>query len=234
MGLDVYLSKAPGPDFNWDAEDAYDQTQTIEKESQFPEHYWKIGYWRSSYNDAGFNSVVRRWQGCMDLYDIVFGSDTRDDGLWEIPIGGWTEGRKRALAALEKFRAKREDGQLALQAFFAEYDASNELVNAPQHAINRALKQFREHAGRADNGGPLDFSSWSSNKGTYFSKGITVNAVIPGTHKSYRDMVGVWIVTGVDPKELDHYEECYQIVIATMDEVINSGEPERYRLSWSA
>src|SRR5690348_14525919 len=46
------------------------ESEYIENNSaQFPEHMFKIGYFRSSYNSGGINSVLRGY-GIPDLYGI--------------------------------------------------------------------------------------------------------------------------------------------------------------------
>jgi hypothetical protein len=74
--------------------------QSLSKPSRlYPEHLFQRGYFRSSYNDAGINSVARG-AGIYDLYEIFHVKDHDD----EVVIPNWRVSLVRASKALEEAR----------------------------------------------------------------------------------------------------------------------------------
>ena len=92
MGLDVYLVRGPHVDGCSGDHVSIDSTR-------HPEHFFKIGYWRSSYNDGGINAVLRQY-GLPDLYEMC-GVDKNDDA----PAMDWPRVLADATAAIMAFDA---------------------------------------------------------------------------------------------------------------------------------
>lgn len=98
MGLDVYLKKrldVPVLAAEGELEDSVD----VRLDSKTaPEHYFKIGYFRSSYNRGGINSVLANLE-IPGLYEIF---DVGDDHGYEITVD-WDDALTRANAAIEQY-----------------------------------------------------------------------------------------------------------------------------------
>lgn len=99
MGLDIYL---------------YDGEERIEEKSErHPDHYGGKGYLRSSYNSAGFNSVIAKLFK-KDLYSVIRPlepEDTSDDS-WMVPYtkAHLTEALVRARELTEELKARLKYG----------------------------------------------------------------------------------------------------------------------------
>ncbi len=75
-------------------------TEKVERDSAlYPKHYFKVGYFRSSYNDGGINRVLSRF-GC-DRLDAIFPAE----GEVYRRVVDWKASRDRAVATLAALRA---------------------------------------------------------------------------------------------------------------------------------
>jgi len=94
MGLDVYLANGKTYNTEWECDDY----ETIEINSTlYPEHLFKIGYFRSSYNSGGINRVANRYS-LLDLYDIF------DPHSYTF-IPDWADAMKKCEAAIKQWDA---------------------------------------------------------------------------------------------------------------------------------
>jgi hypothetical protein len=99
MGLDVYLYHYEDFAKVKDSLDGMEEDpgEHINQDSQeFPEHYFKIGYFRSSYNSGGLNSILNDAIK-KDLYWIF---QTSQDYYVQ---PDWKSSRRRAVQVLEEF-----------------------------------------------------------------------------------------------------------------------------------
>ena len=80
--------------------------------AKYSEHMFRIGYFRSSYNDSGVNNILRQITG-EDLYDIFQPND-------EYRIyPDWEEARRKTVELLEKMvEFSRTNGELYIQKVF--------------------------------------------------------------------------------------------------------------------
>ena len=85
---------------NIEDEEVKDSRRIIDIPSEkYPDHYWKIGYFRSSYNSGGINSVCRD-NNIPDMYSVF---DMTDNfGNYFLP--NWEECLKRAEIWLEQLK----------------------------------------------------------------------------------------------------------------------------------
>ena len=82
-----------------DKEGDYKDPEGVELDSiKYPKHYWKIGYFRSSYNSSGFNTVIQGIIG-VDLYDIF--NKNCDDYYFK---PDWIDSRQRTKDAVKKLK----------------------------------------------------------------------------------------------------------------------------------
>lgn len=200
--------------------DEWGEVKSVVKQSiklpstRWPDHLFKIGYFRSSYNDSGFNPVVKNLIG-KDLY-WIFQVD-RDD--YHV--------RPDWRAALE--RANQLADELVAQPQIGAFDVSPTNLFDPKPAdIDEAaaIKTYLEQAARDQS--PFG-GSWSNKDGHFFpNKPLRVLALVNGVDCFNRPAIIV-----VHEKDLSSYVESARIVVETCQYVLDTGEPEKHVLHWS-
>jgi len=201
--------------------------KSIELNSKkYPKHYFKIGYFRSSYNESGFNSVMRNFIG-KDLYDIF---EIKDD--YEIRPN-WKEAKVKAEEMLKEIKDKiGKDGSYRVFRVrhneFSE-NPKNHLVNSEKKALEEFFKVKRKHKS-------IDsFGSFSNSSGEFFLKEpLEISGIISGVNKSFfvdKDIPCVYVV--YKDKDFDYYVQALEIVIETIDYALKQKDIDKYYLSWS-
>ena len=189
-----------------------DKKQIEIDSKSFPQHMFKIGYFRSSYNDGGINSVLGRL-GIPSLADIFSYNETYPF------IPDWQDSKSRcekAIKGLEKIISS-EKGKYTVSTI----DNYGSSAKSPADALEVFLGQRNaKHS----------FSSYACKEGTFFHKGTTVFAVIPGERCIYL----------IESSKDTSGESCYtwylialNIVLETIQYVLNQPDKENYYLSWS-
>lgn len=223
-------------------ESEYDYSQAIasrvvEKSRKYPDGMFEIGYWRSSYNDAGINHVLKD-MGLPDLYDVVF-ENGRDDQesyyVWPM----WANIRRRAQELLDQYDQEqmRRRGHRVIEVrhdFVADDAPSDpaaamEIFLAEQDALAEQKKPFLDYGNRY---GEFHFGDYRPE----------IVAMIPGkSSRSYGNGVSTYLV--VRDKQLqddefidedDGYRKSIEVVIETAQYVLDSGAPEQFYFHWSA
>jgi hypothetical protein len=211
MGLDVYLSRRTGThDDGSFVGDSIEQRSTIA-----PDHLFKIGYFRSSYNDAGINSTLRRWD-IPDLYAIF------EPGERYEFVPDWKAARDRcdkSIALLVEF----------LSSFMGKYDcmavSGFDAVPSEETALAIFAKQSAA-AGRGEWGG-----GFSNREGVFYLQGIKAFAFIDGSRFNQRC---TYVIYERPPEDGQHYLTSLRIVRETIDYVLAEPEPTQFYLSWSS
>jgi len=204
MGLDVYLKRNGQPD---------EAESTIN-----PEHGFRRGYFRSSYNGSGFNSVMHRCN-CPDLYTI-FSVGSEAGGTIE---PNWRESLARAQVALEQYR-----DHLASPAggHFVEFVSADKVeVQSERDALALYAKEARRTA---------PFPAYSNSEGHFYMQGVKLKAAIPGRSRWGGNGLFLVFESKREEGEVDWYETALLIVIETIEYVIDSGAPDEFSLYWSA
>jgi hypothetical protein len=201
-------------------------TKHVEIDSaKYPKHMFKIGYFRSSYNDGGINRVMSN-AGILTL-DEIFAVDRED---YEIRPD-WSASRRRAGDALASYQAIKKP----LRCFFVGPNpfGQNEFVSSEAQAIDLANQSFKKHA--APNAALGD--GWSNMVGHFFPGGMKVVAMIVGKQpfqlRPGHSEFGTYIVHEQDDEGRAWYEQALEIVIETCDYVLSKPDPERWILHWS-
>jgi hypothetical protein len=198
----------------------------------YPEHMFKIGYLRSSYNDSGINNNLRKTIG-MDLA-YIFGV-ARDE--YEIaPDWGACLTRAREVKSLWEQHLKDSGGKCVMQFRFNMFRNPAEYPANEQAALAEFLKTAaREHA-------PFDEGSkhiwFSAGNGEYFlGESLNVHAVFPGTDKSWRGTVEPCFYVITDrPKDTDGKDwhlKALEIVVEMCEWVLGQDDPKAFWLLWS-
>ena len=182
-----------------------------------PDHYFRIGYFRSSYNGGGFNSYARRL-GIPTLNDIM----GADDECEFTP--DWRASRERAQTALQQLRAKDF-------GFDVDCIRPNPFLEQEIGSENAALETFRKEqerwAGR-ENG----FESYMNGNGTFWTKGQQIYAAIPGTTEFLsRKIPCVYLIYKREGE--NWYAQALEVVIETCDWVLEQPNVEQFYLHWS-
>ncbi|ATI15710.1 hypothetical protein [Bordetella phage vB_BbrM_PHB04] len=190
----------------------------IEVDSKIdPEHYFKIGYFRSSYNGGGFDAVMRRF-GLPSLGDIMGAGDDYEF------VPDWDASLARANDAIAKYEAH-------LASPVGKYDVLEvsgfDQVGGKEQALAIFAKEIeREHA--------PGFRSYSNRAGDFYLDGIKAVAVIPGG-RSILGQPETYIVyekESGDGKE-DWYLTAIKIVRETCEYVIAQPDRQHFYLVWS-
>lgn len=227
MGLDIYLQRRL-PEELWvtygDGDYAYTETsETIGMPSlKHPDNINQIGYFRSSYNDAGFNQVVGNAIG-HDYYTIF---DKRDDEYEFQP--DWEASLKRAKEALVALQAANQEGIRVMEVDLFGWDHETVTV---RNGVG-ALKAYREELERQKEHKYPFTGGYSNLSGYYFPDGRQKNilAMIKG-----RDCLGgpALYIVYQEKGSLTSYVESLEIVIETIEYVLSQPDPNEYFFNWS-
>lgn len=195
-----------------------------------PDHMYKIGYFRSSYNESGLNSKLRTWLG-EDLSSIFNPSEKY------IFSPNWSDSKQKARAVLEKLKNYFEESGhydvIKLQPSLFSQPGSSD-VDSDKKALDIFLKEVESRKKSK-----FSFTDYSNSFGT-FSFGeepIKVRGVINGSTDSYvnsfnkRDCFYL-IVEGTGEGRM-WYLNALDVVVETCDYVLAKSDPEKYYLHWS-
>lgn len=190
--------------------------ERIEQDSKlYPDHLFKIGYFRSSYNAAGINSVLRD----MDVPDLYYIFDVDDDYCVE---PDWELALQRVNEVIEAYKAVREarkgyDAILAGNPLFTDKVAQNQA-----QAVEIFMKELEKKS---------PFDAYSNANGDFFLKGLRIYGIIPS--ERYGKPASYLIVKQEDGDE-DWYLHALEIVRETIEYVLSQKDPYNYYLTWSA
>lgn len=186
--------------------------------AKYPDHMFKIGYFRSSYNGGGINSQLQR-MGLPSLYGIF---DVEDDHDYYVSPD-WQESRRRAASTLDKYLSIRQapGGRLDAKEI---HRAIHPEADDEKGAIDIARREFAR---------PSPFSSgWSNGVGEFYPEGFNVKAIVYG--KPGFLGTGIFLVYERPEQEEDWIGRALEIVVETCDWVLAKSDPQNYALRWSS
>jgi len=183
--------------------------------SKHPEHLFKIGYFRSSYNGGGFNTIVGNAIG-KELHYIFDPPESYDF------VPDWEESKIRAEEMLKELKEYSENSPFtAWCADVREYPGKTNPTSEEE-----ALKIFLQEYTKKDH----PFGSYSNNVGHFFTKEPTeVYAAIPGKSRFMKDPC----VYFISKHDYTWYIEAMEIVVEAIEYVLSQKDPENYGLIWS-
>lgn len=195
---------------------------------KYPDHYFKIGYFRSSYNDGGINRVLSNNLGeNSDLYYIFNVQDNHEYQFtpdWNLAFDRVREVKKRL-----KERIKETGGVYCFSVH--QYKDYENAVTSRAEAIQRYLKSKPKDVTKNK-----DFATYSNIDG-YFSmdKPIEVYAIIQGKseYKFTGEQQETYVVAK-DKTKLKFYVQALDIIEETIYYVLSQPNSQNYRLAWSA
>lgn len=191
--------------------------QNVELPSdKYPDHLFKLGYFRSSYNGAGINSVAKRL-GLPSLYDIF---NPPNDYEFK---PDWYDAEDRAVAALDDWKEAQANEK------YDVIDVSPNMFDPDYGARNstQALKFFQRNADRDPK--PL-FREFSCMDGQFFLDGLKVFGAIPGKTATFNQPC-VYLI--IESAGLDSYVQAMEIVLETIRFVLAQPDADDYYLTWS-
>lgn len=193
--------------------------------AKYPDHMFKIGYFRSSYNDSGLNSYLKR-MGVFDLYDIFEPSnDYEATPNWAAAMVNV----KMAIGSYEAHRQSDAGGIDILEIPANPFTPKDEYPKSSNEVLKLVTKQIKDRKGAL----PDTWMSFSNREGHYFLGGLTMIAAIPGicrfgtpcTYIAYRQ---------TDKDGVDWYVQALEIVQETIEFVLAHPDPENYYFRWSS
>ncbi len=196
--------------------DEINKHQIEKKHPKYPDHYFNIGYFRSSYNDSGIEKILRNL-GLPTLKD-VFNHGEKD----YIFQPNWENSLKNVNSLIEEFAKK---------GAYRVHDVSPNLFRDPDvNSEKEALEVFIDELSRKKGDGP-EMNSYTNSKGEfYLSEPLKVVAMIPGTSNLLGQRPCTYIVTESDNT---WYLEALEIVRDTIQFVLDREDKEKYYLHWS-
>lgn len=181
---------------------------------KYPEHMFKIGYFRSSYNDSGVNNILRQITG-EDLYDVFNPND-------EYRIyPDWEEARSKTIELLEKMLDfSKNNGELFIQKIYKS--PTREL--GQKEVMDIVLKE--KNAAHT-------FPCYSNPYGLFsFDKPLQVVAIIDTKNIIYIATKGD--IDNCPDEGNGWYIQALQIVLETIDYVLEQPDKEEYFFHWSS
>jgi len=178
----------------------------------YPDHYFKIGYFRSSYNSGGIERILDNL-GVSTLHDIF----SVTSQYYVKP--NWETALIRCEHAIKQFKEKGSYRVSHVSAnIFRESGITSE-----KEALDIFLKEMeREHH--------PDMMSYSNRDGEfYLDKPLEVLAMIPGKTRILRETDCVYVVTKSDNT---WYIQALEIVRDTIKYVLSQENKEQYYLHW--
>lgn len=205
LGLDEY------------GDDAGGKTRIEQDSVIHPDHYFKIGYFRSSYNGSGINGVLQNL-GIYGLYEIF----NPDDRYCFNP--DWNHALQMVNESIEALKKDKGFRILTVSPNLFDQD------NVPGDPLS-ALNIFQEEEKK--NSKNKNFLCYSNRHGEFYldKKGLTVHGMIPGkdffgrpcTYIVYKDLEGK-----------KYMLQSLEIVKETIEFVLAQNNPQEYFLHWSS
>ena len=227
MGLDVYLYKCPElaaqAELDPEAHEEHSAMQEVMLDSKLhPKHLFKIGYFRSSYNDSGIEHVLLNI-GIPRLADIFQWDEQCDDLRPDWP--GSLARAKESLRLLREYQAKPEAKFCVVRVPVMRPEPSRGSPTSARDALAKFLEQWQRWQSESD----LFGSEYSNYAGFFSRDGIQVHAVLTGDQWGLTNFV----VIARDPSYLDWYVQALEIVVETCEYVLAQPDPQSYLLYWS-
>ena len=202
-----------GLDKDGDDEAMYEKVEM--NHPDYPDHYFKIGYFRSSYNESGIERILKN-MGLPNMHDIF---DVCDGDYYIKP--NWEKALKNVESVIEEFKKK---GAYRVKAVYPE-----KFTHEVPRSEAEALKIFQDEIDRQ--GGKADYN-YSNAKGEFsFHQPEKVLAMIPGQNRYiFNDRPCIFVVTESDNT---WYIQALEIIRETCLFVLGKEDKEKYYLRWS-
>lgn len=178
---------------------------------KYPDHYFKIGYFRSSYNSGGIERILRNMG--LPTLSHVFNNHGEE---YEFQPN-WEESLEAINALILLFKEKG--------AYRVNSVSANMFKDSEVDSESRALEIFLEQMKKAS-----EFNYTNSDGEFYLNEPIKVLAMIPGKQRIFGERDCVYVVTESDNT---WYLQALEIVKETIEYVLSRENKEQYYLHWS-
>lgn len=209
-----------------------------------PKHLFKVGYFRSSYNDGGINGVLGNLLGEWARLDAIFGcTETRE--YYVKP--DWRESLERCRRVRVALTKAQDEGRNVRVVFcdlmhISKKEGRVESANEAAEAFLAEQERYRKSVEKAKAENKPNFmgGSYSNIRGDFFmsgdedaeggTEGLPVLAALPGVGTFAGP--GVYLVYRAD---LSWYAKSLEVIEETINYVLSqpAEKVEQYRLSWS-
>lgn len=195
-----------------------------------PDHYFKLNYLRSSYNEGGINHVLRN-AGVADLYGI-FGREDDDQYHWR---PDWRASLDRVNEAIDAYAASLAALGGNVRVMKVRHNAFVDPARLPSSEA-AALEIYRREASWKHAPG---FNSYGNSLGEFYLDGLTVRALIPGVSRrilgnGHEPVVYAVIDVHVEEGKEDWYLTALKITREMIEFVLAQPDSGAYYLTWSA
>ena len=183
-------------------------------DEQYPAHMFKIGYFRSSYNESGIERILTNYG--LPTMGEVFGRDN-DEYLFR---PDWETADKRAKQLIQVLKEKPEYRAHAVSGNI--FRGNKDLPQSESDAMKIFLKEFNK----------TNDYNYSNSDGEFFpEKPMNVLAIIPGI----KTLLGERPCSYVIYEESNQwYIQALEIVSRTIEYVLKQEDKDKYYLRWSS
>lgn len=218
--------------------DKYGEAEPPEKEAiqldsrLHPNHLFKIGYFRSSYNSSGINQILHNTTG-KDLFHIF------QPGEEYVFVPSWEDANVLAKQVRAQFKQHVRDCGTYQVFELSDRFGLKRLWPEAAKSERQALQVFLQEKQRYEEGKRESRSQFEaySNRGGHFymSEPLPVVALIEGatTHWQTSTPIPCLYVVHHNPDGFDWYIQALDIVVETIEYVLSQDDPTKYALHWS-
>lgn len=198
--------------------------EQIEIDSKkYPEHYFKIGYFRSSYNAGGINTVLGNLLG-KDLHYIF----QPDEEYYVQP--DWEDAKTRTQEMISELKEVVKNGNTLRVESICHNEliglVNNEDIDDEKKALNVFLKEKKDHEK-----GPL---SYENRRGSFFlEEPLKVRGFILGARKRFFVDQKLPCVYAIYESDVSWYLQALEIVEETIDYILALPDKDKVYLHWS-
>jgi len=203
--------------------DDADAKEQVEMDSKlFPKHMFKIGYFRSSYNEGGIERILKNF-GLPTLYDIF---EITDKHQYQIKPD-WEQALNNVVSTIFKLGAK---GNYRVRPLYIHNYNDNHPKN-PKEALDIFLSELESKKESEEKG--HEPYNYSNGKGEFnLAEPEKVLAYIPGENRYiFNDRPCMFVVT---ESSNEWYIQALEIVKETIEYVLKQENKEQYCLHWSS
>lgn len=206
----------------------------IEVDSEkHPDHLFKVGYFRSSYNDGGINNVLGRL-GFPTLYDI-FPHEKEDYEFFP----NWKESLEFVINLRDSYKSHLESDSGKFDVMTVDHNMFTDLkefVDSEEKAFALFEAELKKQGGKAS-------TCYGMKDGIFYFEPLEVVAIISGTKEGIiqkmftGESVPVpcqYVIYKKSDDTLDWYLQALEIVIETIEWVLEQEDIENYYLVWSS
>jgi hypothetical protein len=207
-----------------------------------PDHYFKVGYWRSSHNGSGFDHVVGDQCGWR-LENIAFGPEGFVESEGYDRVLDWSAALERSGQAKAAYSAVIAEEAVSCSEHTPFYMPDRKFPRSQKEAIEIYRQTVSEQKDRKPFPGEEDSkANWFSNgSGDYYlGEPAKLVALLPGEGFMMNPQGGfkgptMYAIFQTDKEGSQWYLDAIEIIEETIQYVLDQPEEERskYRMYWS-